>query len=85
MYFWKPSIAPSSLLFYTGNLFPEWKGSLFVGAMADKHMVRLILEGDRVTHEEQCRPSLRAPSAADAPGVVRSGVAGCGTVIMDFF
>ena len=51
VYFWKPSIAPSGLLFYTGNLLPKWKGSLFVGAMAGKHLVRLILEGDRVTHE----------------------------------
>lgn len=53
VYFWKPSIAPSGLLFYTGELFPEWRGDLFVGAMAGKHLVRLVLEDQRVQHEEK--------------------------------
>ncbi len=52
VYFWTPSIAPSGLLFYTGNLFPAWKGSVFVGAMAGKRLIRLELEGDRVKTEE---------------------------------
>jgi glucose/arabinose dehydrogenase len=30
---WAPSIAPSGLLFYTGDAFPEWQGNLFVGGM----------------------------------------------------
>ena len=34
VYYWDPSIAPSGLAFYTGDLFPEWKGNLFVGALA---------------------------------------------------
>ena len=33
VYFWVPSIAPSGMMFYTGNLFPEWKGNLFVGSL----------------------------------------------------
>lgn len=53
VYFWSPSIAPSGLLFYTGDRFPGWKGNLFVGAMAGKHLVRLVLDGTRVTHEER--------------------------------
>lgn len=53
VYFWKPSIAPSGLLFYTGELFPNWKGNLFVGAMAGEHLVRLVLEDQRVKHEEK--------------------------------
>ncbi len=53
VYFWNPSIAPSGLLFYDGDLFPEWRGNLFVGAMAGKHLVRLVLDGTRVTHEER--------------------------------
>jgi len=52
VYFWTPSIAPSGLLFYTGHLFPEWKSSVFVGAMAGKRLIRLQLEGDRVVAEE---------------------------------
>ena len=53
VYFWNPSIAPSGLLFYTGDRFPDWQGNLFVGAMAGKHLVRLVLDGTRVTHEER--------------------------------
>jgi aldose sugar dehydrogenase len=53
LYFWVPSIAPSGMAFYTGDLFPEWKGNLFVGAMAGRHLVRLVLDGERVVAEEQ--------------------------------
>src|SRR5262245_12692683 len=53
IYYWVPSIAPSGMAFYTGNLFPEWRGNLFVGAMAGRHLVRLVLEGERVVAEEK--------------------------------
>ncbi|MEJ0039675.1 MAG: PQQ-dependent sugar dehydrogenase [Gammaproteobacteria bacterium] len=52
VYFWTPSIAPSGLLFYTGELFPAWKRSVFVGAMAGKRLIRLELDGNRVIAEE---------------------------------
>ncbi|HMB72507.1 MAG TPA: PQQ-dependent sugar dehydrogenase [Gammaproteobacteria bacterium] len=53
LYFWVPSIAPSGMAFYTGELFPQWQGNLFVGAMAGQHLVRLVLDGERVVAEEQ--------------------------------
>ncbi len=53
IYFWVPSIAPSGMLFYTGDLFPEWRGNLFVGALAGEHLVRLVLDGNRVVAEER--------------------------------
>ena len=53
IYYWFPSIAPSGLLFYTGGLFPAWKGNLFVGALGGMHLARLILDGERVIGEEQ--------------------------------
>lgn len=52
-YFWRPSIAPSGLLFYTGDEFPEWRGNLFVTALAGQHIARLVLDGDRVVAEER--------------------------------
>jgi len=52
IYYWVPSIAPSGMMFYTGDLFPEWRGSLFVGALAGQHLVRLVLDGERVVAEE---------------------------------
>jgi glucose/arabinose dehydrogenase len=53
VYFWVPSIAPSGMAFYTGTLFPEWQGNLFVGALAGQHLVRLVLDGERVVAEEK--------------------------------
>jgi glucose/arabinose dehydrogenase len=38
--------------FYTGDAFPAWKGSVFIGGMKDTKLVRLTLENDRVTGEE---------------------------------
>jgi glucose/arabinose dehydrogenase len=53
IYYWDPVIAPSGMAFYTGNLFPAWRGSLFVGGLAGKHVARLTLDGTRVTGEER--------------------------------
>jgi aldose sugar dehydrogenase len=53
VYFWTPDIAPAGISFYTGRLFPGWQQSLFVGALAGKHLVRLVLNGERVTAEER--------------------------------
>jgi glucose/arabinose dehydrogenase len=52
-WYWRPSIAPSGLAFYDGQAFPGWRGSAFSGALALKHINRLVLEGDRVIHEER--------------------------------
>jgi aldose sugar dehydrogenase len=52
VYYWDPVIAPSGAQFYTGDAFPEWKNSLFVGGMRDTKLVRLTLENNRVTGEE---------------------------------
>jgi aldose sugar dehydrogenase len=52
LYFWVPSIAPSGMMFYTGDLFPEWKGNLFIGALAGQHLARLVLNGEHVVAEE---------------------------------
>jgi glucose/arabinose dehydrogenase len=52
VYYWDPVIAPSGMLFYTGALFPEWQGDLFVGGLSSTKLVRLKLENDRVVGEE---------------------------------
>ncbi|HEX8234056.1 MAG TPA: PQQ-dependent sugar dehydrogenase [Caulobacteraceae bacterium] len=52
VYYWDPVIAPSGMAFYTGALFPAWKGSLFVGGLKDKRLIRLVLQNDRVVGEE---------------------------------
>lgn len=52
-YFWRPSIAPSGLMFYTGDMFPEWRGNLFVTSLSGQHITRLVLDDDRVVGEER--------------------------------
>lgn len=49
---WEPSIAPSGMMFYTGTEFPGWQGDLFIGALAGKHLRRLVIEGETVVHQE---------------------------------
>jgi aldose sugar dehydrogenase len=53
VYYWDPVIAPSGMFFYTGNLFPQWKGSLFIGGLATTNIVRLDVKGEKVTGEER--------------------------------
>lgn len=55
---WVPSIAPSGMAFYTGDLFPRWRGSLFTGALAGQFLVRLQLNGNAVTSEERILQNL---------------------------
>lgn len=52
-YYWVPSIAPSGMTFYSGEQFPAWKNSAFVGALAKTHINRLVIEENRVLHEER--------------------------------
>ena len=51
-YYWDLVIAPSGLAFYTGGLFPQWKNSIFVGALRGKMLDRLTLSDKRVVAEE---------------------------------
>ncbi len=50
---WTPSIAPAGLAFYTGDLFPAWRGNLFSGALAGQMLVRIVLDGDHVVSQER--------------------------------
>jgi glucose/arabinose dehydrogenase len=53
VYYWDPVIAPSGMLFYTGDKFPRWKNDIFVGGLASNALVHLVLENGRVTKEER--------------------------------
>jgi glucose/arabinose dehydrogenase len=50
---WTPSIAPSGMAFYEAALIPNWRGSLLVGALAGRMIVRVSLDGEKVTGEER--------------------------------
>ncbi len=50
--YWVPSIAPSGITVYTGDMFPQWKGSLLVGALKAKQVSRVVLKGNKASEEE---------------------------------
>lgn len=52
VYYWDPVIAPSGATWYTGSAFPAWRGSLFIGALRDQRLVRVVIDGGRVVGEE---------------------------------
>ncbi|WP_245214994.1 PQQ-dependent sugar dehydrogenase [Roseomonas indoligenes] len=53
LWHWTPAISPSGGNFYTGGVFPGWRGSLFLAAQSTPGLVRLTMEGDRVLGEER--------------------------------
>lgn len=69
IYQWTPVISPSGMAFYTGDLFPRWKGNLFVGGLTAQALVRLELDGAKVTHEERLlrELSMRIRDVAQGP------------------
>ena len=52
LFYWDPSIAPSGATFYSGDLFPKWKGNLFVGALRAEAIIRLSLKGNLLQQKE---------------------------------
>jgi glucose/arabinose dehydrogenase len=53
VYYWDPVIGPSGMAFYEAGLFPAWKGSVFIGGLATKDLVRLVLKDGKVVGEER--------------------------------
>jgi glucose/arabinose dehydrogenase len=53
VYYWDPVIAPGGMTFYEGEAFPDWQGDLIIGGLVAGGIVRLEMEGDRVTSEER--------------------------------
>ncbi len=58
LYYWDPSIAPSGMAFVTSERYTGWKGSLLVGSLKFRQLVRLDLDGPRVIREERLLSSL---------------------------
>ena len=53
VYYWTPSIAPGSLLFYTGKALPGWTGSVFITGLSGEQLVRLEMKNGKVAAEEK--------------------------------
>ncbi len=69
VYYWDPVIAPGGMTFYDGAMFPGWRGNLLVAGLKEKHIARLVLEGNRVVGEERLLTDLgeRVRDVAVAP------------------
>ncbi|MGE0724950.1 MAG: PQQ-dependent sugar dehydrogenase [Alphaproteobacteria bacterium] len=64
---WTPVIAPSGMAFYTADLFPGWRGSLLIGGLRSTGIVRLTLDGERVTGEERISLGQRIRDVRQGP------------------
>jgi aldose sugar dehydrogenase len=50
---WTPALAPSGLAFYTGDRFPDWRGSLFSGGLVSQQIRRVVFDGTDAVHQEE--------------------------------
>ena len=53
VYYWDPVISPSGMTFYTGDAMPEWKNNLFISSLSGKHIIRLVINNNKVVGEER--------------------------------
>lgn len=53
VYYWDPVVSPSGMTFYSGNRIAEWQNNLFLGALSGMHLVRLVIDNNRVVGEER--------------------------------
>ena len=54
IYYWHPSVSPSGMAFYTGNLFKDWNGNLLMGSFNTEGLLRLTIDSNnRVKAEER--------------------------------
>jgi glucose/arabinose dehydrogenase len=50
---WTPVISPAGLIVYSGKLFPQWKGDLFIGGLSSKALIRVDVEGTNARKGDQ--------------------------------
>ncbi len=53
IYYWDPVVSPAGITFYSSDVIPEWKNNLFVGGLSSMHIVRLVIEANKVVGEER--------------------------------
>lgn len=53
VYYWDPVISPSGITFYSGTAIPEWKNNLFIAGLSSTHIIRLVIENNKVVGEER--------------------------------
>jgi len=65
--FWNPVISPSSLLFYDGDEFPQWRGSAFIGGLSSQSLVRVEFTGERAAEAQRFAMGERIRAVVQGP------------------
>ncbi|MDB5679561.1 PQQ-dependent sugar dehydrogenase, partial [Sphingomonas bacterium] len=64
---WNPSISPGGMIYYSGAMFPQYRGSLLIAALSDESLIRITLNGDTASPAEQWNMGARIRDLAQAP------------------
>ncbi|MEL6874662.1 MAG: PQQ-dependent sugar dehydrogenase [Pseudomonadota bacterium] len=64
---WVPTIAPAGLVFYSGDLFPAWKGSAFIGGLASEAIIRVSFDGEKAQEAERYAMGARIRELEQGP------------------
>jgi glucose/arabinose dehydrogenase len=64
---WNPSISPGSLMIYSGDTFPRWRGSAFIGALSGQALIRVALDGESATKADQWNLGARIRAVVQDP------------------
>ncbi|MET0245532.1 MAG: PQQ-dependent sugar dehydrogenase, partial [Sphingomonas sp.] len=64
---WNPSISPGGLMVYSGKLWPQWKGDLFIGGLSSKSLVRVDVNGTDAAKGDQWDMGARIREVEEAP------------------
>ncbi|MBV9932177.1 MAG: PQQ-dependent sugar dehydrogenase [Alphaproteobacteria bacterium] len=64
---WNPAISPGGMTFYTGKLFPQWKGNAFIAALSGKGLIRIVVAGATARKAEMWDFGARLRDVAEGP------------------
>ena len=65
--FWNPVISPSSLVFYSGSMFPQWRGDAFIGGLSSQSLVRIEFDGDAAREAQRFEMGRRIRAVEQGP------------------
>lgn len=65
--YWVPAISPGGLMFYDGDVFPQWKGSAFLGGLSSEALVRVEFDGEHAREAERFQMGARIREEEQGP------------------
>ncbi len=67
VFYWHPAISPSGMIFYKGDLFPNWKGNILMGGFNPEALMRITIKDNKVIEEERIHLNRRIRDVIQAP------------------